>query len=426
MIRIQDTDARQGATETPDAKSQALVRARAYAAAPWLRDGSMPSSMPSSMPQVRARIPGIGARPLASRAAHPVGWHDILRQADAVQAPNLFAPGPLRDQAWVDDAALRLASHFVACSTHAPSPWEPELSARLWSCVDEDAALDAMVELVLALRTWELAGVSARILKCGPYGTISEHDGERLGILAAGYVRLLARGDTSRAGRLCAEIEDELQREARLFGWLSRQPHRELDLLQVAGCLVHTAIRLDQGLSHVDPRHEKGAHRQSWAGLCGEGFRQFGGIFGQAAALHETRLACETHGYTSLRSMERLREDAKWLMPTAPFLDGWGRALAADADFDEEARAWVVSGLLHAHRETPGQAGCARALAGLGAPLAPARRGRVLERYRPYLGASARRILKDGDLRRRIAVPQAAFEARYTEHVRLVMARYGL
>lgn len=402
-IRVQDVGEQRGAFGGFIGPRTLL--AQIWNTAPWLMAGARP----------RPRI--AGARRLVDMAQHPLGWHDILRHADRLEA--LERP---RQDDWLEYFAFCLAAHFGTCATHVPTDVDTKIRGHLWFALRDEECLADALDMALALGSWDIRGVSARTLTYEEFGTISGHDGERLGVLAAGHLRFLTRGDEDRAALLLDAIQREVERETRLFRWLAGERGRELEVLRVAANLVHNAGDLDQGLACPLGKRVGDVARERFGRLAHERFERYDGVFRIAAALNTAMMAPEAHRHYPLRRISRLREDPRWLRPAGPFFDDWGRALGAHAEWDDAARGEILAGLLFAEKKVAGQEAYGRALAGFedGAPG-----GLANPRLRRHLGGAGRRALKDAELRKKIAVPQSSFESRYIKKTRLILARFG-
>ena len=351
---------------------------------------------------------------LHEMAGGPFGWRRILGHADRLEA----TAEPDESQ-WLDYFALCLAAHFGTAGTHVPTDVDTKIRGHLWFRLHTDDALDAALALAKRLAHWDVRTVTARTLTYEEFGVISGHDGERLGVLAAGLLRFLKREDGARAQLLEDEIQRELEREAAVFEWLRRQRGREVELCRVAGNLTHNAGDLDQGLSCPEAKRVGGAQRQRFARLAHVRFARFGGSFRRAAAINKVVCAPEAHRHYPLRKIAELREGPVGLRPPGPFFDDWGAALARHDGWRHAARGNVLAGLLYAERRVEGQRGYARALAGFHRAY-PGGIDALMKQTR--IPTASQRAWKDPEVRKRVSVTKPSFEAQMAKLARAALA----
>ena len=367
-------------------------------AAPFLFDGSQPA-------------PGPGR--LADLARHPLGWRAILAAADRLEATPDPSPAERTDY-----FALCLAAHFATVATYVPTDVDAKIRGALWLDQRDPGELARMRDLALALRGWDVRGVSARIVEIDEIGPVSGHDGELLSVWCGGMLGLLAAGDVAGAARLEAAIDEELDREAQAFAALQQAPGREMDLLRLATVLTHNAGDVVQGLEGKAASGTGAREKARFADLARERFDRYGGAFGRAAALYRAVLAAEGHRNYPLRATKLLRAHPDLLLPIGPCLDDWGARLATWPAWGAAERAEVLAALVAGCRKVPGQESYYRALAGFDG----AHRGGIeSEELAARLGTAARRGLKDAELRRKVAVPRASFEKSLAKRARAVL-----
>jgi hypothetical protein len=359
-------------------------------------------------PEAQESIPP-GVR-LHEMATGPFGWRRILGHADRLEATEEPEEG-----AWLDYFALCLAAHFGTAGTHVPTDVDTKIRGHLWFRLQSDEALDAAIALAQQLAIWDVRTVTARTLTYDDFGVISGHDGERLGVLGAGLLRFLKRGDEARATVLAEAIQHELEREVAIFEWLCRQRGREVELCRVAGNLTHNAGDLDQGFSCSEGKRLGDVYRERWGRLAHLDGTRFGGSFQRAAAINKAVVAPEAHRHYPLRKIAELREGPVGLRPPGPFFDDWGAALARHGGWKHAARGNVLAGLLHAERKVAGQRGYARALAGFHR-VYPGGIDALMKQAR--IPTASQRVWKDPEVRRRVSVTQASFEAQMAKLAR--------
>ena len=299
-----------------------------------------------------------------------------------------------------DYFALCLAAHFASAATFVPTDVDTKIRRALWQDARGSDELPRMRELALGLAGWDPEPVSARVVASAEAGPVSGHDGERLAVLAGGWV-------ASGASELEEAIDTELWREARAFTATAGAPGAELELLRLASVLTHNAGDLMQGLA--------GAPHARFADLARSGRERYGGAFARAAALYRALLAADGHRNYPLRRVRALRRDRSLLLPLAPFLDDWGERIARSPLLDSSERAEVVAALVDGCRKLPGQTAYYRALAGIERALP---RGLDAPELAAHLSAATRRALRGAELRRLVAVKRESFEASLAKRAR--------
>ncbi len=127
--------------------------------------------------------------------------------------------------------------------------------------------------------------------------------------------------------------------------------------------------------------------------------------------MYKRVLSAEGHRNYPLREVKALRRDADLLLPIAPFLDDWGRALATHEALSDGDRDEILATLVAGCRKVRGQAGYYRAIAG----FVDAAGG--IDRAGRKLASGARKALDDAELRKLVAVPRIAFESSLTKRM---------
>jgi hypothetical protein len=373
-------------------------------AAPFLFDGTHPSA---------ASVPAPRGDRLSDLAFHPLGWWSILLRADLLRAAA--EPSP---EERTDYFALCLAAHFASVATYVPTDVDAKIRHALWFYPAPEPELERMRALALQLADWDVRGVSARIVDVDGFGPVSGHDGERLSVLGGGLLGLLEAGDLAGAARFEAEIDAELDREARAFAAVERRAGQEIDLLRLAWILTHNAGDVDQGLAAKSGRRVGAREKDRFGDLARERPERYGGSFARAAALYRAILAPEGHRNYPLRATKLLRAHPDLLLPLGPCLDDWGARLATWPAWPAAARAEVLGALVEGCRKVAGQESYYRALAGFDAAHAGGIQSRELAAHLP---ASVRRALAEPELRRKAGVPRASFERSLAKRTRAVL-----
>lgn len=355
--------------------------------------------------QVRSAAPflfaGDAPAPPASlldAAAAPRGWLQVVRHASYVAAD-------LAPEAYF---IVCLASHHASVGTFVPTDVDSNVRGHLWAPrEDRDAEwLGRQAAIALRARLWDVEGVAARLVRvAGEPRPVSGHDGEHLSVLGGALAALVRAEEAQAASEFEAAIDGELAREASAFQSLADTRGAELDLLRLSALLAHNQGDVDQALSFWPKDPRLAAPRERFTDLAHRP-RRYGGAFARAARLYAALLAPEGHRNYPLRAVKALRRSPELLLPLGPFLDDWGRTVAAHPALDEAERAEVAAALLAGCRKIAGQQGYFRALSGMNEALP-----RGLDGLARLMPSVARATLKDHALRRKLAVPQASFES---------------
>ena len=291
-----------------------------------------------------------------------------------------------------------------------PTDVDAKIRKALWRDQRDRHELDRMRELALEVGGWDLRAHGARWVALDPDtgcgDQLGGHDGEWLSVLGGALAASRGRGDDAWSARLAAAIDGELEREARAYRILEAAQDRGVDWVRAAAVLTHNAGDVNQALDL--PGLRDAPEVRGFLRLAQAGPDRYAGAFSSAARVYRAVLAAEGHRNYPLRAATALRRHPSLCLPIGPFLDEWGATVATSEHLDDSERAQVVQALLDGGRRVRGQQGYARALAG----FARAARGGLEEhRLRAALSASARRALRDSDLRRQLAVPRTSFES---------------
>jgi hypothetical protein len=171
---------------------------------------------------------------------------------------------------------------------------------------------------------------------------------------------------------------------------------------------VHNAGDVDQGLSATAGKTVAAKARERFGRLAHERPERYGGAFPRANALYKELMAAEGHRHYPLRETKALRVDPALLLPVGPFFDGWGETLARFPGWTTAQRAEALGAVVNGTQRVKGQEGYFRALAGFDRAYP---RGVDAPDLAAHLPSSARRALKEPELRKKIAVRQESFEA---------------
>lgn len=379
--------------------------AQVRSAAPFLFDGGM--QLTTDPARDGARLDEVGRQPL--------GWLAILREHARVRASESPTAAERTDY-----FALCLAAHFASVATYVPTDVDSKIRHALWFEDDPREELERRRELALALGTWDVTSVSTRITFVDELGAVSGHDGERLSVLCGGLLAFHALGDAAGAEPFEAQIDAELAREATAFERVEHSRGGEIDLLNLATILTHNAGDIMQAFTAKGARNVAPDVQLRYANLARERFERYGGAFGRASALYRELLASEGHRNYPLREVKLLRASAELLLPLGPFLDTWGAKLARWPAWRAAERAQVVSAIVEGCKRVAGQESYYRALAGFDAAHPGGLESRELA---ASLSGAAKKLLKDSDMRRKLAVRRESFESSYAKRARAILAR---
>lgn len=373
--------------------------------APWLFDGTHPDS---------ALVPPTHGQRLYQHAFHPLGWWSILRHA-----PELLpaTETPSAEQR-TDYFALCLAAHFASVASYVPTDVDAKIRHALWFEELPDAERSIMLELTLALQTWDITRISARCVFVDGLGPISGHDGERLSVLCGAYLGMRQAGRENDAQRVEACIDAELEREAQAYERLEGLSGREVDWLNLCNSMTHNAGDILQALDRKGVRELAETAMQRFGDLARQRFERYRGTFGKAALIYRELLASEGHRHYPLREQKLLRASPQLLLPLGPFLDAWGERLARYPGWRGVERGAIASTLIEGCRRVANQEGYYRALVGFVQALPGGLESRELQ---SELSGAARKELKNTELKKKLAVRRESFESSYAKRARALV-----
>lgn len=348
----------------------------------------------------------LGTTDWTAAAAQPEGFLAILRDAEHHHRDRF-------DRQRSNYFLLCLSAHHATVGSFVPTDVDGKIRGVLWRDLTPEALAHQAGTAIQAAR-WTVAGVSTRAVTVAGR-PLSGHDGEHLSVLLGALGAASIANDAATTAALEAVIEAELAREAAAVKTLMKGD--ALDLLRVAWSVTHNAGDVDQAIGFWPDDLRLAPFRERWGDLA-HGEPRYGGGFHLAARLYSALLAAEGHRNYPLRSVKGLRKSADLLLPLGPFLDAWGETVGAHPGLNADDRAEVVAALLAGCRKVPGQEGYYRALAGLLGGLS----GRRLTEIETRLPGAARGALKDGELRRKMAVPRSSFESSYRKRAKALVA----
>lgn len=281
---------------------------------------------------------------------------------------------------------LCLSSHYLSCGTPVPTDVDNQIRLKLWPRkLPLETAL-RMADLVLESRKWDFTAVSTRYTY-GAKGTpwemepLSGHLGEWFTVATAAYCAMKHYSDEGLAAEkgqeLFTAISDEVNRHSEIFGSLWRAGDG-LGCLKAASSTAHNFGDLDRvmdmwELSVGDPLRLQ-FYKLGSLPFDSERKLRYQGRLWVAGELYKTKiegssLALENHRHFALRKPKCLRQRPEFLIPTAPFFDDWGRAVAHGlANLDgtpSEATLEVVETLVAGWERQPGTLAYGRGLRGM-------------------------------------------------------------
>ena len=324
----------------------------------------------------------------------PDGFLRILSSWENILRPELVAAEQLQDY-----FALCLACHHATVATFVPTDVDTKIRGIVWRESRDPEVLRPMLALSLAARSWTEDGISTRNVR-----GVSGHNGEHWSAIAAGLGRLLELADETSAQQALAAIEEEIDREQRVFDEAAAGKDSELDLLRLAMTLAHNRGDLTQGM---------GFWKKSPATVPVMAHLSARGRFRRAVFMYQqTGLSAEGHRHYPLRPVRALRRSPATLLPLCPFLDAWGGVVARLPEAHE-----VITALVEGSQKIAGQQGYYRAIAGM-REVSPGE----FERALAHTPNSTQRLLRGGEMRKLIDISRASFEAMMRKRARTALA----
>ncbi len=359
----------------------------------WISPEALTDLVWNAAPFLKERLPQPEpARPV-ELSSGPDGFLRVL-----ASWRNMVDPGLTSGQQLQDYFALCLACHHASVATFVPTDVDSKIRGLLWAESRDPDVLRPMLRFALDARRWSVAGISTRVCR-----DVSGHDGEHWSVLAGALGRFLEIGDTESAEAARAAIDEEIEREERIFEQVVREKGAELDLLQVAMSLAHNRGDLTQGMSFWK---KTGATRPVLAEYAEKG------KFASAVKVYQsTGMSAEGHRHYPLRPVRPLRVSPHYLLPLPPFLDDWGARIAG-TDMQPEVMEALISGC----RKIEGQQGYYRALAGMREA-----NPRAFEAATKAMSNGAQKELRNPEMRKRIDVPRASFESMMRKRARAAL-----
>jgi hypothetical protein len=281
---------------------------------------------------------------------------------------------------------LALSAHYLSCATPVPTDVDNQIRKKLWHRnLPLDEAIE-MADLVLSARTWDFKCVSTRYTY-GPKGGALEkealdgHLGEWFTVSAGAYCGLKQYDSAAAAKKreeLFEAIRSEVERHSEIFGALW-QAKDGLGCLKAAASIAHNFGDLDRVMDmwelDVGDPLRLAFYKLATLPFDTEKKLRYLGRLWVAGELYKAKiadgsLALENHRHFALRKPRSLRESPSYLIPTAPFFDDWGtavaRGLAKEDGTPSEKSRDVFETLVSAWDRQPGTVAYGRGLLGFG------------------------------------------------------------
>ncbi|MBC7387420.1 MAG: hypothetical protein H7301_14810 [Cryobacterium sp.] len=322
--------------------------------------------------QVRGTMPYLFSESLAQE-------HPELEQFPPARLWRGFIPANKEEKATElshsDYFRLCLSAHYLTCGTPVPTDVDNQIRLKLWPAkLSLETAIE-MAEFVLQSRHWNFSTVSTRYTTGAPGSALeneklSGHLGEWFTVSCAAYCAMRKSKVPEAVGmaeKLFTAIESEIARHSEIFGslWRAKDGARSL---KAAANIAHNFGDLDRvmdmwELPIGDPLRLR-FYKLTALPFDGDKNLRYQGRLWVAGELYKSKLplgslgsgslALENHRHFALRKPRSLREKPEFVLPTAPFFDDWGFAVAkglSEADgqpsaelldvFDTLAEAWI-------------------------------------------------------------------------------------
>lgn len=360
----------------------------------WIAPDNLTGLVWNTAPFIEALLPPVETGRPITLGDGPHGFLRIL-----ANWRNMLAPGHSREEQLQDYFALCLACHHATVATFVPTDVDSKIRGLIWREIRDPEALKPMLVLALQARSWSQHEISRRETR-----GVSGHNGEHWSVLAGALGRFLELGASAPADEALAAIEQEIDREQKVFDETAREPGAELDLLLVAMSIAHNRGDLTQGMSFWTKKTVTEPVRKHLSER---------GRFGLAVKVYQdTGMSAEGHRHYPLRPLKPLRQSADLLLPLPPFLDDWGARVGALRE-----RADILEALVIGCRKVEGQQGYYRAIAGMESHDQKAFRAAA-----EIMGNAARKALRESEMRKKLEIPRASFEAMMRKRARTALA----
>ena len=361
--------------------------------APWISPETLISQVVNTAPFLELLMPAPQAGRLIDLGSGPQGYLRIL-----ANWRNMLDSVRTQEEQLQDYFALCLACHHGTVASFVPTDVDTKIRGILWCESRDPDVLKAMLRLSFEAQGWSQGECSRREIR-----GVSGHNGEHWSAIAGALGRFLELGVTDAADAALAAIEHEIDREQAVLDAVADDPGAEVDLLMIAMSMAHNRGDLTQGMSFW---RKAPAIQQVREHLTVRG------KFAKAVKLYQdTGVSAEGHRHYPLRPVKALRRSADTLLPLPPFLDDWGTRVVRLKEASEVLEALVVG-----CRKIEGQQGYYRAIAGMQS-AGSSRFQQVAE----GMSNSARKLLREPDMRKKIDVSRASFESMMRKRARTAL-----
>jgi hypothetical protein len=314
-----------------------------------------------------------------------------------------------------DYFALCCSAHQATVATFVPTDVDSKIRGILWNETRDPEVLGRMAKFAIQMRDWTVEGISTRVTMDPELGPVSGHNGEWFSVASGGLGRFLQLGMEDPFTEL---IDQELQRQANAFLKALRKPGREIDTMLLAVSITHNVGDLDQGIGFWEGAAKHSAQKQKFNRLAHENKTPYGGVFQHIAGLYKDCLSAEGHRHYPLRPLKALRRSETLLLPLGPFFDDWGATIGASPLLNDEERGEILDALLKGCKKVENQAGYFRAMAGWQNAHA-----NTFQRAADRLPAGSKKLLREPEMRQKLAVPRRSFESSYAKRVEALRAK---
>ncbi len=298
---------------------------------------------------------------------------------------------------------LCLSAHHATCPSFVPTDVDNHIRLKLWlNTLSLDQRL-AMADVVDESYLWDSSPVCTRIVTSPSGEKVSGLQGEWFSTAAAAY-GALKRKAPERAEDIRVQILQEIKRETEIYRSL-REARQGIEMLKAAGTLAHNLGDLDRVIEMWELPDEDPLRATAFKLGHEESVISDPDLI-QAGNLNKALMAIESHRHFPLRQPRPLRRSADLLLPCSPFLDDWGAIIARHPGLAPEEVGEIADALVSGWEKLGGAVGYARALRGIEENFS----GGTSRLYQNVPARTAR-VLKAGELRKLMVIPQTRFEA---------------
>jgi hypothetical protein len=271
---------------------------------------------------------------------------------------------------------LCVSAHYLTCGTPVPTDVDNQIRHKLWAAeVPLETALQ-MADFVIQSRKWDFTQVSTRFTRgasASKYESevLSGHLGEWFTVGSGAYCALKQYKDPAaqqKRQELYENIGDEVRRHSEIFGSLWNGQDG-VGSLKACSSIAHNFGDLDRvmdmwDLAVNDPLRLEFYKLSTTPFDSNKKLRYLGRLW-VAGELYKSQIdgssmAQENHRHFALRKPKCLRLSPNFLIPTGPFFDDWGTAVAQGLEGAD--RQEVADALVHGWERLGRAMGYGRAL----------------------------------------------------------------